>query len=442
MKAIRSRVLGAGSETSADPPHRYRVLTIASHPVQYAAPIFRRLAQQPQLDFHVAYCSLRGVKPSLDRDFGQEVQWDVPLLDGYDWVHVANRGSGDGSFWGLRNSGLWKLIRKGKFEAVSVHLGYRVASFWIAYLAARTSGAAFLFGTDATSLAPRDGRAWKRVFKQLTWPWLFRLADQICAPSSAGVELMRSLGFPEERISLTHFVVDNDWWNARAAEVDRDAVRAAWGVSKQELVVLFCAKLQSWKRPLDLLRAFGSANVPDAVLAFAGEGALRAQIEAEAAQLGVTSRLRMLGFLNQSELPAAYTSADLFVLPSEYDPCPVVVCEAMICGLPVLLSDRIRGRFDLVQAGVTGDIFPCGDVQALAASLVKLLSDRAKLGTMRENARRRMTTWSPRQNVAGTVEAFARAVRRRCGTAAGPDASVLPSAPPSQDHAREAGGEP
>jgi glycosyltransferase involved in cell wall biosynthesis len=116
--------------------------------------------------------------------------------------------------------------------------------------------------------------------------------------------------------------------------------------------------------------------------------------------------VRFLGFVNQFRLPAVYTSANLFVIPSDYDPCPVVVCEAMLCGLPAVLSDQIRGRLDLVRPGETGDIFPCGDINALAASIQKLLSGAVALAEMKLNALRRMATWSPQENVGATVEAI------------------------------------
>ena len=73
---------------------RLRVLVINSHPVQYAAPIYRRMAQHPRLDLHVAYCTLRGAEAAHDPEFGATVKWDTPLLDGYSWTEVPNRGSG------------------------------------------------------------------------------------------------------------------------------------------------------------------------------------------------------------------------------------------------------------------------------------------------------------------------------------------------------------
>ena len=393
---------------------KYRLLVVCSHPVQYAAPVFRRMAQHPKLDLLVAYCSLQGAEPGLDPEFGIEVAWDVPLLDGYRWVHVPNRSPrpGLGRFFGLINPGLWRLIRTGGFDALMIYTGYMYASFWLATLAAKSDGASLLFGADSTTLRPRDGRRWKAWVKPLVVPWVFRRADVVMAGSSATAELMRSFGIGEDHIVVTPSAMDNEWWIQRAQEADRDAVRAGWGVTG-EAVVLFCAKLQPWKRPLDVLRAFAKADVPNACLVYAGDGPLRAAVETEAAALGISGRVRMLGFVNQSRLPAVFRAADLFVLPSEYDPCPLVVCEAMLCGAPIALSDQIRGRFELVEPGKTGIIYPCGNVDALAAIFREMLLSRERLRDMGAAARRRMEAWSPEKNIGFLVRAIEEAVRVR-----------------------------
>src|SRR2546425_815065 len=153
---------------------RYRVLFVGSHPVQYAAPVFREMAQRGDLDIQVAYCTLQGAEPGVDAGFGVEVAWDVPLLEGYPWVRVANRS---------------------------------------------------------------------------LWPRLFRLADVVIVPSSRSVAMMRSLDIPGERVALTPYVVDNEWWTREAERADPVAVRREWNVPESAAVALFCAKLQPWKRP-------------------------------------------------------------------------------------------------------------------------------------------------------------------------------------------------
>lgn len=392
---------------------RYRVLAISSHPIQYGAPLFRRLAQHPQLEFSVAYCSMRGAQPGHDPDFNTTVQWDIPLLDGYSWKEIPNRGSSSGSPWSLFNPGLWNLIRRGKYDAVVCYISYLSASFWISFFAARLSGAAFLFGTDSSSIVPRTGAAWKVSLKRILWPVLFSLADQVLVPSSAGRNLILSVGIPEERITLTPYSVDNEWWMTQSQKVDRNAVRTIWEANPETLVVLFCAKLQTWKRPLDLLRAFARANLPDALLIYAGDGLLRPQLAREASILAVSHRVRFLGFQNQSQLPAVYTASDLLVLPSEYEPFAVVVNEASCCGCPVAASDRVGAARDLIAPVDPRLVYACGDVGALAALLVDLYGDRERLRYLGLAAKERMTTWSTGNTVEGTVKAVEVATHRR-----------------------------
>lgn len=162
----------------------YRMLVVCINPVQYMAHILRRLAKHPKIDFQVAYCTMRGAEPAFDPEFRATIHWDIPLLDGYKWVEVQNSRKPRQGFWEFSNWGLWHLIRKGDFDAIILYTGYRCASFWIAVAAARSKGTAILFGTDASNLAPRDAQAWKVSLKKLVWPWLFRFADQVVAPST------------------------------------------------------------------------------------------------------------------------------------------------------------------------------------------------------------------------------------------------------------------
>jgi glycosyltransferase involved in cell wall biosynthesis len=388
-----------------------RVLAIATHPMPHMAPIFRRLAAVPLVDLHVVYLSLRGAQTAVDPDFAAPVQWDVPVLDGYHWSHLPS-GTSSEHLSRVGHPTLWRFIREGQFDAVLCLTGYICAAFWIALMAAKMSGAAVLFGTDSAFLAPRDGRPWKTAFKKLLWPYLFGLADQVIVPSTNTKELMISLGIPEARVTLTPYSVDNDWWTQQASQVDREAVRKSWGATPEDMVILFCAKLQPWKRPRDLLRAFAKAKLANALLVIAGDGPLRAQLQNDAVKLGIASRVRFLGFSNQSQLPSVYTSSDVMVLPSKYEPFAVVVNEAMCCGCPVIASDRVGAARDLIAPVKPEFIYRCGDLNALAAILKECSTNRAELQRLRAAVIARMQTWSPVENIAGTVQAVQIAVER------------------------------
>jgi glycosyltransferase involved in cell wall biosynthesis len=393
----------------------YRVLLVLTHPVQYMSPILREMSNHQKLDIVAAYCSLQGAKPELDPDFGMVVAWDIPLLEGYPWLSVPNRSfwPGLGRFFGLINPGLWKIVRAGGFDVVVLLTGYVCVTFWIAAVAARLKGLPILFGTDAHDIECRDGSSWKKRIKKWLWPRLYRLADVVIVPSSGGVNLMQSLGLPPERVALTPYAVDNKWWIEQAAKVNRSAVRAEWRIPDDARVVLFCAKLQPWKRPHDLLRAFAKANVEGSYLIFVGEGPLRADLEVEAQALGLAGRLRFLGFVNQTRLPLVYGASDLFVLPSEYEPFGVVVNEAMLSGCPVIVSDKVGARFDLVCNRETGFVFPVGNIEALAALLDEILPAKERLQQMGNLARERMADWSPEKNIEGLINAIETAMRIR-----------------------------
>lgn len=386
---------------------RKRLLIVASHVVQYSSPVFRKLAQDPRIDLMVSYCSMQGAESGLDPEFGVKISWDMPLLEGYAWTSVRNHSMRPrlGHFFGLFNPGLWKLIRNGHFDAVLVS-GYYYASAWISIAAAKWYGIPLLFITDSHSLQSWAAQSkWKLRIKKVLVRKIFSLGEALLALSSGGVEHLRALGYSSDRIVLAPYVVDNAWWSEQASKINRDGVRASWRIPAHGGVVLFCGKLQPWKCPMDLLEAFALANVPHSYLVFAGDGPERSNLEGRATDLGLLERVRFLGFLNQSQLPSTYCGADLLVLPSLFDAFGLVVNEAMLCGLPVAVSDRVGAKFDLVRPNENGYVFPAGDVEALAEILSEILPDATRSSRMGAAARQRMETWSPREYVDSVVRA-------------------------------------
>jgi glycosyltransferase involved in cell wall biosynthesis len=387
---------------------KYRVLLLCEHPVQYNGMLWSLQARHPKLDPLIAYCSLRGAESAVHPEFGVEIKWDVPLLEGYQWTlippHKADQnGKGRPGFF---SKPLWQLIRDGGFDAIYVG-GYYFPEAWLTLLAAKRLGIPFILSTDVHTLESRRARSpFSRAVKKAIVGRIFRAAGAVNTGSSGATAYVQSLGVPPDRIILARNVVDNAWWSSQSAAVDRSAVRRSWKIPIDAPVALYCAKLQSWKRPGDLLEAFARANLPESYLVFAGDGPLHHELEQRAATLGISDRVRFLGFVNQSGLPAVYTASDILVLPSDYEPFGLVVNEAMLCGCPAIVSDRVGAKYDLVREGETGSIFPCGNVDALAQILRSLLADCPRLAQMSAASRERMKSWTPELN----VEAFAQAV--------------------------------
>jgi glycosyltransferase involved in cell wall biosynthesis len=147
-----------------------------------------------------------------------------------------------------------------------------------------------------------------------------------------------------------------------------------------------------------------------------GTGPEESSLRLEAAALGVESRVRFAGLVAYDRLPEAYAAADVVVVPSSNEPWGLPVNEAMVCGRPVVASDRVGSAADLVQDGVTGVIYPCGDTTRLAAALDGILGDPTRAVTMGRAARTRMDDWSPAANADAVAAAARRAVALRAST--------------------------
>src|SRR5207302_2015581 len=95
---------------------------LVSHPIQYQAPLLRRLSEQPDIDLTVLFCSDLSVREYRDEGFGTTVKWDVPLLDGYRYEFLPRWG-GDRrlSFLSPINFGIRERLRRQRYDVLWVH---------------------------------------------------------------------------------------------------------------------------------------------------------------------------------------------------------------------------------------------------------------------------------------------------------------------------------
>jgi glycosyltransferase involved in cell wall biosynthesis len=159
---------------------------------------------------------------------------------------------------------------------------------------------------------------------------------------------------------------------AEAATADR----ATLGLPEGIPLVLQIGVFRREKNQIGGLEAFLRVRekVPDAHLAFAGDGPLRESVEARAAELGATDWVHFLG--NRQDIGALLAVADLMILPSHADAMPMTVIEAMALGAPIVASDV--GEIPAMLDGAAGVLVPPGDLDALAAQIVALLEDEPR----------------------------------------------------------------
>jgi glycosyltransferase involved in cell wall biosynthesis len=384
---------------------RRKVLLVSSQPIQTAATL-RLLAAHPGYEVLTAYCSLAEARLWRDAEHLNKEAFDTPVLDGYDWTRMANWSPlpGLGKFYGLINP---KVVRLVYGSDCVVVFGHNYVTFWLAMAAAKLIRKPLILTTDATHLESFAGAGWKTKLKRRVLPFLYnRVADMVLVPSTAARRFVRSLNVAPARVALTPYVVDNDTIAQAAARSDRTRTREELCIPVEAPVAVFCAKFIERKRPLDALRGFARAAVPGSYLIMVGDGPLMNQLKEEAARLKISERVRFTGLVKYSRLPEVYIASDVLLFTSEHEPYGLPVNEAMICGLTVVASDRIGAAHDLVREGETGFVYPCGDIERLAATLRDVLSDGDRLQEMGAAARERMTTWSPRENAEATLRAI------------------------------------
>ena len=151
--------------------------------------------------------------------------------------------------------------------------------------------------------------------------------------------------------------------------------------------ILMVGRLAPPKRPDLALRVFAKARprIPEAELHVVGDGPLRAEAEALAADLGVAEAVRFLG--NRDDVPELLVQAECALLASDYEGCPLAVVEAMAASVPVVATAS-GGTGELVRPGATGALAAKGDAEGLADALVQVLADPARAAELGGEGRR------------------------------------------------------
>jgi glycosyltransferase involved in cell wall biosynthesis len=344
-----------------------RIGILASHPIQYHAPLFRELARRPGIDVTVYFCS-RLTETEQGVGFGVPFAWDIDLTSGYRHIWLKNRPRPflKSAFWNYNTPNLSEIIRCEHFDAFLVH-GWNSLSCWQAFLACWSTRTPLLVRSD--SQLPAQPSSLKRVVKRLLYPLFIRHFD-VCLPYGKRSEEYFTY-YGAKKIVVAPHAVDNSWFCSRAQEARADLprLRARWGIDERSYVFLFVGKFEPKKRPLDALKALAQCTRTDngvaLFLLMVGEGALRKECEDFAHSHNLP--VRFTGFLNQSEMPQAYALADCLLLCSDgRETWGLVVNEAMACGLPAIVSDAVGCVPDLIIQDITGFSYPYGDISTLA----------------------------------------------------------------------------
>ena len=200
-----------------------------------------------------------------------------------------------------------------------------------------------------------------------------RMVDKYIAVSHAAAHhLTATKKVPKSKISVIHNGRDLDRFGPTDTQ-RRIATRAALGL-RDEPAILTLARLDDQKGHRHLIDALAIAarHQPNLVALLAGEGALEHRLRAQCATLGLTDRVRFLGY--RRDVPELLEAADMVVLPSLYEGLPLVAIEALAAGRPMVATE-VDGTPEVVIHERTGLLVPPANPVALAAAIERLLDN-------------------------------------------------------------------
>lgn len=358
-----------------------KLLILASHPVQYHAPVFRSISQQlTQLGHEclVVYLSDFSIQGYQDPGFGTSFAWDEPLLEGYR-SHVLNPNNKNPprNFFDLKAPGWSHLLKTERPTRLMVTTLNYIGAVR-AVLQASSTGVPCSLRVETNDYALRKTQL-KVLARSLIYHSIYNYFDSAIAIGSLNQKHLVKHGLPANKVELAYYCVPDRFQNLSLQKKQnlRQKVRQQLGITEEQFVVLFCGKLIPKKNPEILLQA--AAQIPQSkrkqlVLLYVGSGELEKKLRSLAANIP-DLKVHFAGFKNQLDLPSYYLASDAMVLPSnrQGETWGLVVNEALQAGLPCIVSDAVGCSVDFANFP-DFQVFPEENVGKLAEAITKFMN--------------------------------------------------------------------
>jgi glycosyltransferase involved in cell wall biosynthesis len=318
------------------------------------------------------------------------------------------------------------IVARERYDIVHVHSP--VAAF-VTRLALRrrrhSGGPGLIYTAHGFHFYEGGPRLRGAVYRKLE-QWAGRWTDYLVVINREDEQAARRYGIvPPDRIRFMPGIgVDTTHFGGSAVSAgDVERLRKELGLEAGQRLILMLAEFISRKRHRDALDALARLPHHEACLVFAGNGPLFDDMRQLAARLGVTDRVRFLGF--RRDVPALIKASTAMLLPSEQEGLPRSVMEAMCQGVPVIGS-RIRGMTDLLGDG-RGLLVPVGAPQAITDAMAWVLGRPDDARALGERARKSMAAYDLRNIIDLHEQLYADALELNAAAARHSAAELTPA---------------
>jgi len=306
------------------------------------------LAERKKLQLKVFYTWSQAEKKVEDRGFGKQIEWDIPLLEGYDFEFVENisKKPNDQTFFGIKTPNLISKIKEFKADAILV-FGWNFHSHFkaIRYFKGKIP---IYFRGDSNLLDEKKGI--KSVLRRIWLTFVYWHISKAFYVGTNNKSYYLKHGLTEKQLVFAPHAIDN---NRFSLHIEQNIEKAKkWkqeiGINPTHIVFLFIGKFESKKDPEILLKIAQHLVSEPISFFFVGNGILENKLKKQAENL---PNVHFLPFQNQSKMPIVYHLGDVFVLPSKgpFETWGLAINEAMACGKPVIASNKVGCAVDLIS---------------------------------------------------------------------------------------------
>lgn len=280
-----------------------------------------------------------------------------------------------------------EIINKGGgFDVIHAH-------DWLVTYAAKSLKNAYDIPIVATIHATEAGRnsgihdETQRYINDTEWLLTYEATEVIVNSNYMKNEIQRLFGLPFDKIN----VIPNGINLSNFTGIERDYDFRRQYAMDNEKIILYVGRLVYEKGVQHLIAAMPKilSNYNDAKLIIAGRGGMMDELRAEASNLGLNDKIYFTGYLNSKQVQKMYKCADVAVFPSTYEPFGIVALEAMLAGVPTVVSD-VGGLDEIVTHGVDGMKSYAGNANSIADSVTALLYDHQLATNVSKKAKQKV----------------------------------------------------
>lgn len=356
-----------------------KLLVFDSHPVQYRVPIWKGLAHTSEITVHVAYATDCSVKGYADKEFGQNISWDDPMLEGYDFsILNSEKGKPLEGWNSLTGKGVRSKIKEIKPDAILLTgLNYRYDL--VCYLFALINQIPLWLRCETQDFASERSKG-KSFIRSIIYRIVYRGFDRFLYIGELNKKHYLRHGVSECKLVPSRYGTLDRLCGFNDAEklTIRNESRRKAGIKASDFVVGFSGKFISKKNPDILFRMLD--DLPQElrkrlVIYLIGSGDLEPELKKLAYEANIKYDINTFftGFVNQSAISLHYLAIDILVLPSRRmgETWGLVTNEGMQAGCSIIVSDSVGSSADF-KAIDRFRVFKTGNSNDLANQITQL----------------------------------------------------------------------